>query len=425
VVAVREAELRQAGFQDGGQARRALGDAFEPLRAVVDRVHAGDHRRQHLGGADVAGGLFAADVLLARLQREAIGRVAVRVDADADQPAGHGALVVVAAGHVGRVRAAGAHRHAQALRAADHDVGAHLARGLEQGERQQVGREDGGRAPGVDFVRLAAPVHQPAAAGRVLDEGGEVVVGGDGGVPLGGRAGELDRQAQRRGARAQHLDGLGVRVAEHHDGVALGLDRAARQRHGLGGGGGFVEHGGVGDRHAGEVAHHGLEVDQRLHAALADLGLVRCVGGVPGGVLQDVAQDHARQVAAVIALADEALHLVAVAAGHGLELGQRVGFGAGRRQVHRRAARDVRRQDRVDQRLARGLADDRQHVGLLGRAGADVAGDEFTGVFQFGQGGVAHGAREFASKKEAARARQTSASSRSGLQSGQPALNAV
>jgi hypothetical protein len=53
--------------------------------------------RQHLRRADVRRRLLAPDVLLARLQREAVGRVAVRVDADADQPPGQRALVLVAA----------------------------------------------------------------------------------------------------------------------------------------------------------------------------------------------------------------------------------------------------------------------------------------------------------------------------------------
>jgi hypothetical protein len=96
--------------------------------------------------------------------------------------------------------------------------------------------------------------------------------------------------------------------------LALALDAALGQRHGLGGGGGFVQHGRVGHGHARQVADHGLEVDQRFHAALRDLGLVGRVGGVPGGVLQDVAQDDARRVRAVVALADEALeHLVLLA----------------------------------------------------------------------------------------------------------------
>jgi hypothetical protein len=47
---------------------------------VVDGVHRGDDGEQHLGGADVGGGLLAADVLLAGLQREAVGLAPLGVD---------------------------------------------------------------------------------------------------------------------------------------------------------------------------------------------------------------------------------------------------------------------------------------------------------------------------------------------------------
>ena len=49
--------------------------ALQPFGAVIDRVHRGDDRQQHLRGADVGGRLFAADMLLAGLQRQPIGRL--------------------------------------------------------------------------------------------------------------------------------------------------------------------------------------------------------------------------------------------------------------------------------------------------------------------------------------------------------------
>ena len=66
--------------------RRAI--PGQPVGAVVAGVHRGDHRQQHLRGADVAGGLVPADVLLAGLQREPVGRGAVGVQRHPDQPAG-------------------------------------------------------------------------------------------------------------------------------------------------------------------------------------------------------------------------------------------------------------------------------------------------------------------------------------------------
>ena len=85
----------------------------------------------------------------------------------------------------------------------------------------------------------------------------------------------------------------------------LRLRGALGQRHGLGRGGCFIEQRGVGDVEPGEVADHGLEVEQRFQPALADLGLIRRIGRVPGRVLQNVALDHRRQDGAVIALADQ------------------------------------------------------------------------------------------------------------------------
>ena len=79
------------------------------------------------------------------------------------------------------------------------------------------------------------------------------------------------------------------------------------QRHRLGGGRGLVQHRRVGDRHAGQVADHRLEIDQRLEPALRNLGLVRRVRGVPRRVLEDVASDDGGCVRAVVPLTDERL----------------------------------------------------------------------------------------------------------------------
>ena len=268
VMGCRESQLLQTGAKNRGQARDARGDAGQAVRTVVDGVHRRHHREQHLRGADVAGRLFAADVLLARLQSQAIRLVAMRIHRHADQASRQRALVGIATGHERRVRAAEAERHAETLRVADDDVRAHLARRLEQGQREQIGGKNRERALGVDFRDFLAPIHQPAARGRILDQHRKVIVGRDRGVPLGGGIGLLDRQAQRLGARAHDLERLRMRIAERHDDVAFCLGRTLGERHRLGGCGGFVQHRSVGDFHAGQVGNHGLEIDQRFHAAL-------------------------------------------------------------------------------------------------------------------------------------------------------------
>jgi hypothetical protein len=82
----------QALGQDGGVAATRCAMRVRPCGPVVHGVHAGDHRRQHLRRADVGGRLLAADVLLARLQREAVGGLPCAVDADAHQAARQRAL---------------------------------------------------------------------------------------------------------------------------------------------------------------------------------------------------------------------------------------------------------------------------------------------------------------------------------------------
>jgi hypothetical protein len=224
-----------------------------------------------------------------------------------------------------------------------------------------------------------------AGGGRVLRQHAEVVAFGHK-LGQGGRSrADLDLNAQRRGARLYHFDRLRMAVAGHEEDIAFALDAALGQRHGFGGGRGFVEHRGVGDRHAGQVADHGLEVDQRFHAALRDLGLVRRVGGVPGGVLQDVAQDHARRVGAVIALADEVLEDL-VLGRDGLQLLERGGFRHRGRHGHGRAARDGARHDAFDQRAARSRADHDASMWTSSVSSMPMwRGNEFGGVFKLAQ----------------------------------------
>ena len=110
------------------EAMHALGDGLQPHRSVVDGVCRGHDRKQHLRRADVARRLLAPDVLLPRLQREPVSRFPLAVERHADQAARDHALVFIAGGEIGGVRAAEPERHAEALRRADRDVGAELAR---------------------------------------------------------------------------------------------------------------------------------------------------------------------------------------------------------------------------------------------------------------------------------------------------------
>ena len=65
--------------EPGGGAVGAAGDGLEALGAVINGVHGGHDGEEDLGGADVAGGFFAPDVLFAGLEGEAEGGAAVGV----------------------------------------------------------------------------------------------------------------------------------------------------------------------------------------------------------------------------------------------------------------------------------------------------------------------------------------------------------
>jgi hypothetical protein len=145
-----DAGLPQAFAEQGSQAVNALGDGAQALRAVIDGVHAGDVGEQNLRGADVRVGLFAPDMLFARLQRHAQRPLAAGIDRDADDAAGEGALVLVAGGEKSGVRPAETERDAKTLRRPEGDVGAHLARRAQQHQRHQVGGDGDDAATRLD-----------------------------------------------------------------------------------------------------------------------------------------------------------------------------------------------------------------------------------------------------------------------------------
>ena len=385
------AELGEAGGEDRRVGGDALGDTHEAIGPVVNRIHARHHGGEDLGGADVGGGLLAADVLLAGLEGEPVGGVAVGIDAHADEPARHRSLEGVAAGEEGGVRPAAAHRHSEALRRAEDDVGPPFPRRGQEREREDVGRHAEERVLRVDLFSQTAVVGDRAIGGRNLHEGPE-----EGLVAVDERGNVADDHldAERGGARLHDLDRLRVEASVDEEHRALAPGRAAGEGHRLGSAGGLVEERGIGDRHPGEFANHRLEVDQRLHPPLADLGLIGGVGGVPGGVFEDVAEDHAGGVGAVIALANEALEDL-VAGGDAAQLLERRCFGDRSGNVDRATAGNARRHDAGHERLARSLADQIEHVALVGGIGADVAGVELGRVLEIGEhlprgGGAGH-----------------------------------
>ncbi len=381
----RESMLLEPLLHQDREPVHAARDTREPFGAVIHRIHRGHDREQHLRGADVRSGLLAPDVLFARLQREAVCGLALGVHRHAHQSPGHAALQLIARGHVAGMRPAEAHRHSEALRIADRDVRAPLARRLEEREREQIRGDHEIAASRVQRLGNSRMLADLAVHARVLHQRAEGVERRD----LVGRH-DAHFDAERLGARAHDVDRLGEHVVGDREKTRSALRRAQAERHRLGRRGRFVEHRSIGDGHAGEVGHHRLEIDERFQPPLRDLRLVGRIGGVPGRVLEDVAKDDAGCVGLVITLADVRLeHEILL--GDAAKACERLALGSRRADVHGAAAAYRLRHDRVDEIRARGEAQRGDHRCLLGGIGADVATLEGAMVLE-GLEGCARGA---------------------------------
>ena len=112
---------------------------------MVNRVHRGDHSQQDLGSANVARCFMTPNVLLARLQGEAISGPSFGIVRNADQASRHVAFVLIARGEVSGVLSAEAEGNAQSLCAADCHIRAKFPRRFQQRECENVGRDEARR----------------------------------------------------------------------------------------------------------------------------------------------------------------------------------------------------------------------------------------------------------------------------------------
>ncbi len=301
-----DAERRQPGRQRAGQAVHVTRNRRQAVGAVVDGVHRRHVGEQRLRRADVRGRLLAADVLLAGLQRHAVGAMALGVDRDANQPPRRVPHELLARREEGGVRPAEPERHAEALRVADDDVGAELAGRRQQREREQIGGGRDQHLRGVGAGDDRSDVDDGAVIVRVLQQRAEHLRRVEG--PRVG-SGDLEPDPERLGAALQHGHGLREDPVRDQEDAAVGrlLRRhPMQQRHRLAGRGRLVEQRGSGHGQPGEIGDDGLEVQQRFEAALGDLGLVGRVGCVPARILEHAAANHARGDRVVVAQADEA-----------------------------------------------------------------------------------------------------------------------
>ena len=145
-VEIRRVGLTQAGRRQGcleglREPVNALANRAKALGAVIHRVHRGHVGKERLRRADVGRGFLATNVLLAGLERHAVGALAARVHRHTDDPPRRLPNEGVTRGKERGMRSAVAERDAESLRVPDDRVGAHFAGRHEQRERHQIGRD--------------------------------------------------------------------------------------------------------------------------------------------------------------------------------------------------------------------------------------------------------------------------------------------
>ena len=94
----------------------------QTIGTVVHGIEGGHNGEQCLSSTNVAGGLFSADMLLARLHCHAQGLVATPVNRYADDATRDRAFVGIASRKKRCMRATEAHRHAKALTVSDYHI---------------------------------------------------------------------------------------------------------------------------------------------------------------------------------------------------------------------------------------------------------------------------------------------------------------
>ena len=147
-----------------GAGEQQLAELDDPAAAEPGQVDDAGERVQRLRGADVRGRFLAADVLLARLQRQHEAAAAVDVDGLAGDPARHPAQVLLAGGEQAERGPAEVEPVAERLALADGDVDAAFAGRAQDAERDRVDLGDDDRRLAVGAPSCAAALSAAASS---------------------------------------------------------------------------------------------------------------------------------------------------------------------------------------------------------------------------------------------------------------------
>src|SRR5829696_3515898 len=247
----------------------------QPLRPHERRVHGRGQGRQRLVGADVGVGPGAPDVLLAAAQGEDVGELAVLVYGLPRDAPGELADVFLLRRHVAGVRSAEHQRHPERLGLAYRHVGTEVSRRFEEGERDRVADSDRESAHIVRRLGGGPYIFYDAEEVRALHEDAGDIVGNIREV----RSSIFERQLYDLNTVGLHDFAVaGVQAGGDGD-FRISFRQPRRHQGGFHHGVRAVVDGGVGDLQSRQLGDHGLELEDGLEGALADLRLVRRVAG--------------------------------------------------------------------------------------------------------------------------------------------------
>ncbi len=151
------------------------GERAQPRLAQQGHVDREGQRAEPRVGADVRRRLLAADMLLARRQRQHEAALAFGIDRLAAEAPRHLADILLLAAEQPDIRPAELQPDADRLAFADDDVGVHLARRLERAQRDRLGHHrDQQRLLRVARVGQRAQVGDAAEDVGILDDDADV-----------------------------------------------------------------------------------------------------------------------------------------------------------------------------------------------------------------------------------------------------------
>ena len=237
-----KAVLAQGLSQARGLAMDTLRDGFEAFGTMKYCVEARHNGKQGLRGTNVRCRFFAADMLLAGLQAEAVGPVAMAVDGDADNAPRHVARIALFCRHIGRVRATIADGHAEPLRGADSNIRPHRARFFKQSQCHRVCGDDANGFGVVELGDVIREVTQVTMGAWILKNCAKdrlrihVIWIADG-----------DFNSKRCCTGFHHSDVLGMATLVNEETLHFGFGHTLRHRHRFCASSSFVEKRGVGN----------------------------------------------------------------------------------------------------------------------------------------------------------------------------------